>query len=150
MQVLRGKVFGVAMFTTYQAIVVMTKKGSNAYSLSADRPRKKVAQFAPLSPTYLLKVCKLVNPRQGPLLRNTRSAGGGGRASRCLPLLIGTALVAEQRRKSKRQPARSIPKLFRSFFLFRVNIEVTRCHQSSKLANWIFVRKCVIGTRIFN
>ena len=35
-----GKVSGGTILTTDQAAVMMTKKGSNAYSLSAIRPRK--------------------------------------------------------------------------------------------------------------
>ena len=66
-------------------------------------------------------------------------------ASRCLPPSPNAAAVAEQRRKSKRKPARSVPKLFRSF-LSQAHVEVTRGHQSPKLASWIFVRKCAIGT----
>ena len=56
---LGGKVSGMAMFTTDQAVVIMTKKESNAYSLSAIRPRKKmVTQFAPLSySTYGHTIC---------------------------------------------------------------------------------------------
>ena len=46
-----GKVSGVKMFTTDLAVVITTKKGSDAYSLSSIKPRKKVAQFAPLYPT---------------------------------------------------------------------------------------------------
>ena len=48
-QELCGKVSGVKMFTTGQAVVIMTKKGSNAYTLLAIRPRKMVAQLTLLS-----------------------------------------------------------------------------------------------------
>ena len=41
LQVLCGEVSGVTMFTTDPAVVIVTKKGSNEYSLSAIKPSKK-------------------------------------------------------------------------------------------------------------
>ena len=43
LQVLCGKVSGATMFTTGEAVVIMTKTGSSVCSLLAIRPRKKVA-----------------------------------------------------------------------------------------------------------
>ena len=45
-----GKVSGVTMFTTDLAVVITTKKGSDAYSLSSIKPRKKGGSICPTLP----------------------------------------------------------------------------------------------------
>ena len=57
------------------------------------------------------------------------------------------APIVEQRRKSKQKLTRSVQKLFRSF-LVSGQYQDTGGYQRSKLANWIYVRKCVIGTSL--
>ena len=51
-----------------------------------------------------------------------------------MPLSSNADLVVEQRRKSRRKPAEVYQNYF-GHFLSQINIEVTRGHQRSKLAN---------------
>ena len=71
----------------------------------------------------------------------------GRSAGVSVPPSPNAAPIVEQRRESKQKRTRSVQKLFRSF-LVSGPYQDTGGYQRSKLANWIYVQKCVIGTSL--